>query len=261
MKRLCWISLIAWFTLIACQVDRRVENVQQPVQVLRASTETLSDTGKWVATEAISPPAPSHDTLAWRTDYSQLRSEIKTKRATFQQAYARADSAQKDSIRQAAAKYLTRIIPEKLLPFWYGTPWDFNGYSNRPREGVIACGYFVSTPLKHIGWPINRYRVAQKDATSIIQTLSGHTQTWRDSNELLQHLQKQPNSLYIVGLTNHVGFLWVKEGEVYFIHSSYHDPVAVAQEIAAESPVFLWSDIYVIGDVMDEAGMLDDWLL
>ena len=28
----------------------------------------------------------------------------------------------------------------KIIPFWYGTKWSFEGHSNEPNKGEIACG-------------------------------------------------------------------------------------------------------------------------
>jgi hypothetical protein len=54
--------------------------------------------------------------------------------------------------------------------------------------------------------------------------------------------------------------LLVEKGEVFFIHASYVSPGVALREKAAESTVFLYSDIYVIGDLLSPNGMLQDWL-
>ena len=61
-----------------------------------------------------------------------------------------------------ARTVLTRSIYNDLLPAWYGTPWDFNGTSEVPQQGKIACGYFVSTILRDAGWKVERVRLAQQ---------------------------------------------------------------------------------------------------
>ena len=43
------------------------------------------------------------------------------------------------------------VMTDSVFPHWMGTKWDFNGVSNVPGKGMIACGYFVSTTLKHVG--------------------------------------------------------------------------------------------------------------
>lgn len=60
----------------------------------------------------------------------------------------------------------------KIIPHWYGTEWDFNGYTSIPNQGVIACGYFVSTTLEHIGIVINRYHLAQQAGLNEAKTLA-----------------------------------------------------------------------------------------
>ena len=49
-------------------------------------------------------------------------------------------------------------LVDSIFPYWYGTEWDFNGITESPRKGEIACGYFVSTTLKHMGIRLNRYK-------------------------------------------------------------------------------------------------------
>ena len=46
-----------------------------------------------------------------------------------------------------ASQLLFSNLADSVFPAWYGTKWDFNGHTNVPKEGLIACGYFVSTTL------------------------------------------------------------------------------------------------------------------
>ncbi|WMJ72126.1 hypothetical protein RCC89_02925 [Cytophagaceae bacterium ABcell3] len=48
-----------------------------------------------------------------------------------------------DSVGRVFSDYLVN----KLIPYWYGTKWDFEGHTDVPGKGEIACGYFVSTTL------------------------------------------------------------------------------------------------------------------
>jgi hypothetical protein len=43
--------------------------------------------------------------------------------------------------------FIHHSLSKTIFPHWYGTVWDYNGYTNTPKNGVIACGYFVSTTL------------------------------------------------------------------------------------------------------------------
>ncbi|MEM7372033.1 MAG: hypothetical protein AAF587_25680 [Bacteroidota bacterium] len=192
--------------------------------------------------------------------YRQLISRIKAQKAVWLQQYHQAENQEtQQAILQEARSYLLQTIPDELLPYWYGTPWDFNGYSNHPREGIIACGYFVSTPLKHIGFPINRYRVAQQAAAVIVDTLCSESYSYNSSEKLFEALLAKPDELYIVGLDYHVGFLLKRGEEIDFIHSSYYDPVAVVKEEARKSLPFLSSNLYVVGPLLTETGGLSQW--
>ena len=63
-------------------------------------------------------------------------------------------------------------LVNEIIPHWYGTEWDFNGYTAVPNQGVIACGYFVSTTLLHMGINVNRYKMAQQAGLYEAQTLA-----------------------------------------------------------------------------------------
>lgn len=220
-----------------------------------------------VATEIVQLESdPDPDTLtevelqAIRTGYGQTKAAIKAKRKTLRQQYEMAEShSEKEDILEQAKAYLLHSIPEELLPYWYGTTWDFNGHTNHPREGLIACGYFVSTPLKHIGFPINRYKIAQQASAVIVDTLCSESLRFRDENRLFADVASKPDQLYIVGLDYHVGFL-LKQGErIDFIHASYVDPGVAVRENASTSPVFLGSNLYVLGPLLTADGGLAQW--
>ncbi len=44
------------------------------------------------------------------------------------------------------------------------------GHTAVPKEGEIACGYFVSTTLLHMGVPLNRYKIAQQNPLNEAKT-------------------------------------------------------------------------------------------
>src|SRR5205823_2478360 len=51
------------------------------------------------------------------------------------------------AVAARARRALLDAFARDLFPAWAGTPWDYNGTATRPREGKIACGYFVTTLL------------------------------------------------------------------------------------------------------------------
>ncbi|MDB4285790.1 hypothetical protein N9933_00650 [bacterium] len=193
--------------------------------------------------------------------YSEIKSEIRTQQSALKNEFqsATSDSAQV-AILTKTQKYLLTQLTDQVFPKWYGTDWDFNGISETPGEGAIACGYFVSTTLRDIGFNLNRYRVAQQDATTIIKVLCDPPKTFNDLQKVINHIWESPEALYIVGLDQHVGFLYRGEKEVFFIHSSYADPVAVVREKATESAVLNYSRIYVVGKLTGSDTVAKRWL-
>jgi hypothetical protein len=67
----------------------------------------------------------------------------------------------KTSVQSQNKKDLAYIIDKKLLPYWLGTTWNFNGTTQVPGEGSIACGYFVTTLLRDAGVKLERVKLAQ----------------------------------------------------------------------------------------------------
>lgn len=159
--------------------------------------------------------------------------------------------------------YFTRIMRDSVFHYWYGTTWDFNGYTNTPREGEVACGYFISTPLKHIGVNVNRYKLAQQAATPIIKSISpgGNIIYFGDINELETYLNEQPkNGLYVIGLSSHVGYILRENGENFMVHSDYNPPVAVCKKSFASCEALDHSEVYALGELSGNPVFLKKWL-
>ena len=169
----------------------------------------------------------------------------------------------KDSILLEAGKFLEQELVNKHFSYWKGTPWDFNGYTNIPQQGTIACGYYVSTSLKHLGFNLNRYRMAQQSALSEIKTIDKDYQIFNTSGlEFISHAKSHlSDGLYIIGLSNHVGFLYINSNNVYFLHSGYVEPFGVCKEVAGESEVFNYSTVYVVGNISNNKELIKKWLL
>lgn len=134
------------------------------------------------------------------------------------------------------SKQLQTELTESVFPFWYGTPWDYNGHTNKPRQGVVACGYFVSTTLKHIGFNLNRYDIAKMYSSDIVKVLCHDDyQTYYNFESFQNYCSKLEDGIYILGLSNHVGFLSIEQGTRYFIHSDYSSEEGVRKEVIKHS--------------------------
>ncbi|MEO1411824.1 MAG: hypothetical protein AAFW73_18175 [Bacteroidota bacterium] len=199
---------------------------------------------------AVSPPDPAQHAK----DYAQLRQWIKGRRSELQRAG-------EESASRLGAE-MSRILIDSIFPYWRGTPWDFNGHTAVPRQGEIACGYFVSTTIRHLGIGINRYKVAQQAAADIIHLLCDTTsiQEFRSLDQLRAKLEERENyELLIVGLDFHVGFLYKKEDVLYFAHSNYLDRKGVEVERFDDSPALRQSNLYVLGSFSRNADMIRQW--
>lgn len=152
-----------------------------------------------------------------------------------------------------------KSMTDSIFPDWMGTKWDFNGISNTPGQGMIACGYFVSTTMKHIGFNLNRYKVAQQAASTIINILCDSVKTVVLEATIINNLKARgDNRLYVVGLDFHVGFLAVENGEVYFIHSDFING-KVVKEKASESKAFSGTNAYVYGEITNNPALFKKW--
>lgn len=177
-------------------------------------------------------------------------------------------SAGTDSARKAVllkmGKQIEGLLVNGVFPFWYGTAWDFNGISNKPGEGQIACGYFVSTTLKHIGFKLNRYKLAQQAAKKACEVLAcGDTvrrYTPADIAEFKAKTAALPDALYCVGLDYHVGYVLKRKGEWFFIHSSFLSPGTVVLERIENSAAF-YSQTYYLTNLSQNPRLLKKWLL
>ena len=80
-------------------------------------------------------------------------------------------SCRKMSIQKAGQQFVDNIA-QQIVPHWIGTPWDFNGITQSPGKGKIACGYFVTTVLRDAGVKINRVKMAQCASETKINSLT-----------------------------------------------------------------------------------------
>jgi hypothetical protein len=68
------------------------------------------------------------------------------------------------------------------------------------------------------------------------------------------------DGLYVVGLDYHVGFIQVKEKEVYFLHSTYVDQSCVMKENATESIVLESTRYRIVGKLLGSKELVEQWV-
>ena len=198
--------------------------------------------------------------------YQDVLDKLGAERVALASSYTQAASAaQRASILAQARTLVTRSIDTEIFPSWYGTAWDFNGTTEVPRQGKIACGYFVSTVLRDAGWRVQRARLAQQASENIILSLTTDPYVKRFRrvaiSDFVDAVQNWGAGIYVVGLDIHTGFIVNTGDDVYFVHSSYVEPYAVVRERASESKILAASNYRVLGKITADDLFIEKWLL
>jgi len=208
-------------------------------------------------------------TVLWAGDMPGYQSKVKLvnqQRLAMSRVFEQASTAEEQSvILNRAGDAIINAITKQLTPHWYGTKWSFNGTSDKPREGSIACGYFVTTILEHADFKLDRFALAQLPSEAMIRTLISREYIKRYSNhlpidEFLQEVVSWGSGLYIVGLDDHTGFLLCVDNAVFFIHSSPDWPMKVVREPANQNPRLINSGYRVLGKLSADEHLLAKWL-
>lgn len=209
--------------------------------------------------------APQSSLTESAASYKDVIASLEAKRATLALRYQQAASATgRTEIIAEARNLVTLHIYNEIFPSWYGTAWDFNGTTEVPRQGKIACGYFVTTVLRDAGWRLQRARLAQQASENIIMSLTTDSYVKRFRrvaiDDFVTAVKKWGAGIYVVGLDIHTGFIVNTGEDVYFIHSSYVEPYAVVREKAIESKILEASKYRVLGKVTADDVFIQKWL-
>jgi len=148
-------------------------------------------------------------------------------------------------------KFISFLV-DSLLPCWYGTQWDFNGTTEVPQQGKIACGYFVTTTLRDAGMKINRVKLAQCVSQNLLWDLCKDFKKFSDKSleYFVSAVEKTGYGLYIVGLDNHTGYIFNDGKDVWFIHSGVYPPKCTLKEKAINSITLKNSRYRVFGRIV-----------
>lgn len=194
--------------------------------------------------------------------YAELKKEVLEKRDSFREAYNKSNKSKQDSIISEAQKYLL-TISDDFFKAWYNTPWTFHGHSQTPKEGSIACGYFVTTTLRDMGFNIPRIKWAQQTSEYLIKKISTDVKRFhkRPMSEVVDDIKLRGEGLYIVGLDSHVGYIYYRDGNMSFVHANYYRPETgvMSEPLIGRNPLNN-SKYRVIGKIFDEE-MSRNWIL
>jgi len=248
MRNIIPISILA-ITFICCAEENTEQNLAVASEVMVNSIDTPIVEIDTV--EIIEEP-----TWSFSDPYEHLTDEALLSLYT-KKIKPNAQALRKSKMSSDSALYKALL---QVWPAWYGTEWDFNGYTHKPRNGIVACGYFVSTTLRDVGMKLNRYDLAKLYSHAICTNICGEdVMDLNDLDSVVNYIQSQPDDIYIVGLDSHVGFLLKENNQVFFVHSNYMGPVAVTKEIAVESDALNSSERYVLGSILKNKDILQKW--
>lgn len=198
------------------------------------------------------------------SQYANLKKETLAKKEEFKSAYLlnKADPKRKDSIINEARNYLLNIS-DSYFRSWYGTPWNFNGTSQVPQKGTIACGYFVTTTLRDMGFNVPRVKWAQQTSEYLIKKVSTDIKRFHKASmtDVVNYIKGKGEGLYIVGLDCHVGYIYYWNGKMNFVHANYYQPkIGVMSEPLIGRNPLNDSKYRVIGKIFDNK-MIENWIL
>lgn len=199
-------------------------------------------------------------TAAPIVDYDQARADLEARRAELSATWKKHPA----EARQKARTTLLDYLENSAFPAWKGTTWNFYGTSTTPREGTIACGYYVTTVLQQAGFKLERVRLAQQASAYVVSTVARGTRVdWirppNNAAAVKEIHERFGDGLFVIGFDYHVGFLRLEGERAAFCHSSFIDPGSVTCEDPVPAGAFA-SNTYVVADALNDT-VLDDWLL
>jgi hypothetical protein len=198
-----------------------------------------------------------------KLNYNDLKTEIAKRQEELSCAY-RNPKCDKDSVVRCAQQFLFTTMTSKVFPCWYGTKWDYNGTTETPQKGKIACGYFVTTTMRDLGFRVPRVRWAQLPSETMIREMTEPANIRRYRLVSINHIQDQVaewgSGLYVVGMDNHTGFIVNEGGNCRFIHSYYWNVSrgVTSERLDSNNPLST-SKYRVIGKVLTD-DMVKKWL-
>ncbi len=195
-------------------------------------------------------------------DYNHLLKNIISRRDSLFKEYSVSGSIKQDSILKISREFVLNSIIDSLFNYWYNTPWNFNGTSRTPKQGSIACGYFITAVLSDVGFTLPRVKWAQLASEEFILKMTKDVKRFykQPVDSVISYIRNREDGLYIAGLDFHVGFVYKRNGIIQFVHSNYlqREIGVMSQDLDSDNPLN-YSRYRVIGRILDEK-MLVKWL-
>lgn len=195
------------------------------------------------------------------SSYTTTKNKVNQDRNSLKKIYV--SSTDKTATLNSISTKFTNHLINDIIPHWYETKWSFDGYTETPKKGTIACGYFVSTTLRDVGLNINRFKMAQKSPLEEAKIVACGNEVITLKNksklELKNYFTSKKDGVYFIGLDFHVGYIYKQGTNVYFIHSNYIENKGVMKEKIEDSKAII-SDVYYISDITHNPKLVTKWL-
>lgn len=197
--------------------------------------------------------------------YTQFKARQEHKRQLFYEEYHRSGEQHRKDLISLSQRYIYKTMVDTIFPFWYDTRWDYNGITQTPGKGAIACGYFVTTTLRDMGFKVERARLAQQASANIITSICGEGKTkvigHNNIDALEKYLLTQEDGLFIMGLDNHIGYLHKQGESIYAIHSNgVSGSMKVVKEPMRLCKLILKSNAYYISALTGNKRAHQKWI-
>ncbi len=166
----------------------------------------------------------------------------------------------------SVSRVFTNALLYRIIPFWEGTAWSFDGHTSKPKIGEIACGYFISTTLQDVGVSVNKYKLAQQSPINEAKSLAINSDVIEVSKgSVLENINeikaKLSDGIHFIGFDqNHVGYILKEQNRLYLIHSNYIGAKGVEIEEIEKSDVFSSYDKFYLVPISSNPNFLKNWL-
>jgi hypothetical protein len=164
--------------------------------------------------------------------YIDFKAKIAGQKRKFADEYSRLHNTK--ILLDKTCEYWVNNLSKDMYNYWQGTAWDFNGTTTIPKNGTIACGYFVNTILQDMGCKINRIKLSICPSSVMMKSLvpgqsliNLSALSYTDFCEKVFFMGK---GVYIIGLDFHTGFIVHDGTKAWFIHSNYIGRKGVTKE-------------------------------
>lgn len=187
----------------------------------------------------------------WREDFAMKDSSRSYSEAKAYVLKLKQSVFSKDLSADSLGNLFTDLLVFHIIPYWYGTPWTFEGHTAIPNQGEIACGYFVSTTLLHAGLNVNRYKLAQQlpvhEAASLVQQDSLLVISESTTEKIVQRIDAATEEgVYFLGFDqSHVGFLFKRKSQLFLIHSNYVGGSVIIEKIEESAAFSAYRRFYI----------------